>query len=335
MTTAALVLVLLSAGATAPAPAGPGHDAGQALFRLGEADEERGDFAQALEHDRACAAAAPGTPWAARASARIDWLLARSEGGFAPLARLERVRRDPALADDPAAVEALARDAEAFPPGVVRVEARMLVAEAWLGRMRRLDDAVSELRRVADDPAADPLTARLAERELVDALLSEGRSGQAAAEARARADRLEPRFVRRVARLAARSWALRAAFAVVASFGALASAALVRARRRRALGAALGALRGVAVTVIAFSAFVAAGGAALAASYESGDARPFLLLGAAVLPVSLVAAAWSEVGSRRPAARVGRAALCGAAVLAAAFAVLDVVSPSYLEGFGL
>ena len=48
-------------------------------------------------------------------------------------ARLDRIRQDPAVANDPSAIEALARDADTFPAGTVRVDARMLVAEAWLG----------------------------------------------------------------------------------------------------------------------------------------------------------------------------------------------------------
>src|SRR5579884_2914119 len=128
----------------------------EAYFLLGKLDEDDMAFPRAMEDDRAAMKAAPNTRWAIRASDRIDWLRARSEGDFAPLARLERVRRDPAASSDPAAVDALAHDLESFPPGTVRVEARMLVAEAWLGRMHRPDAAVAQLRKVADDPKADP-----------------------------------------------------------------------------------------------------------------------------------------------------------------------------------
>ena len=92
-----------------------------ARFLLGRLDEDAGDYAQALIDDRACIDAAATTRWAFRASDRITWLRARSEGDFAPLRRLESVRHDPALSVDPATLDALRREAEGFPPGMVRV----------------------------------------------------------------------------------------------------------------------------------------------------------------------------------------------------------------------
>ncbi len=123
-------------------PDATGQQAAEMLFERAQAEEDRGDFAPALLHDRASIAAAPDSVWAQRAAARAAWLVARSEGDFEPLARLERVRRNPSLSADPGAVDALARDAEAFPPGQVRAEARVFVAEAYLGRMRRPADAL-------------------------------------------------------------------------------------------------------------------------------------------------------------------------------------------------
>ncbi len=307
----------------------------EALCRLGEMDEDDTAFERAIDHDLACAAAAPDTRWAVRATERVDWLRGHSEGGFVPLARLERIRRDPALANDPAAIDALAREAQDFPPGSVRIEARMLVAEAWLGRMGRPHDAIAELRRVADDPRADPLTAGLAERELIEALAAGGAIAEAAAEARSHPALLDPPFVRGVHRLLRRRWVTRAAIAVLAAFVASAALALERARRRRALGEAVRALGILAPVAVPFAAFVGLAGGLLASRYESGNSGPFLLLGAATLPLVLVARAWSAVGSSSPPARVARALLCSASVLAAAFVLLDVASPDYLEGFGL
>ena len=318
------------------ASAGGDHEAiAEALFRLGELDEEDGAFDRAVAHDRAAAAAAPDTRWAVRANDRLEWIRARSEGGFVPLARLERVRRDPALADDPAALDALAREAESFPPGLVRVEARMLVAEAWLGRMGRPRDAMVELRRVADDPRAGPVTAALAERELVGALAAGGAVAEAAAEARAHTSLLDPRFVRDITRLLRRRWIRWGAIVVLAGFAGLAALALDGARRRRALGEVLAALRGVAPVALPFVAFVGLAGGLLASRYESGNAAPFLLLGAGTLPLVFVARAWSAAGLNRAPARLARALFCGATVLAAAFILLDAASPDYLEGFGL
>jgi hypothetical protein len=270
-----------------------------------------------------------------RASDRIDWLRARSEGDFAPLAALERVRRNPELAADSAAIEALAHQVEAFPPGMVRVEARMLVAEAWLGRMHRPDAAIPQLRAVSDDPAADPLTARLAERELVDVLVAGGRIDDAAAEARSHANRLDARFVRQISRLLLRRTLRFAALGVLGGFAVLAGLGVARAARAGTLAHAGRELRKLAPVAALFVAFIALGGGALASNYESGNASPFLLLGAAVLPLVLIARAWSAVGSTRRTARVARSLLCAASVFAAAFLLLDTVDPQYLAGFGL
>lgn len=222
-----------------------------------------------------------------------------------------------------------------MPPGIVRVEARMLVAEAWLGRMNRPEAAVEVLRRVVDDPETDPLTGRLAERELVTALATEGRVDAAAAEARAHASWLDPRFVRQTERLVRRRAMRYAAFLVLASFAAAAAASLDWARRRGALAGAGRSLRSFLPVAALFIAFVSGGGGLLASRYESGNALPFLLLGAAALPLLLATRAWSAVGSGAPPARVARAFFCGGAVLAAAFVLLDAVNPTYLEGFGL
>jgi hypothetical protein len=307
----------------------------EAYFLLGKLDEDDLAFVRAIDDYRAATSAAPNTRWAVRASDRVDWLRARSEGDFGPLARVERVRRDPSAAADPAAIEALARDLESFPPGRVRVEARMLVAEAWLGRMHRPDAAVVQLRQVADDPKADPLTGRLAERELVDALVATGRLDDAAAEARAHKTRLDPRFVRQVQRLVVRRSVRWVARGVLAAFALLAIVGLARAARRGALGDALRALRALGPVALLFIAFIAVAGGALASNYESGNASPFLWLGAAVLPLVLLARAWSAVGSQRAGARAARAALCGASVVAMAFVLLDTLDPQYLVGFGL
>src|SRR5580658_6722828 len=107
----------------------------EAYFRLGVLEEQDGAFERALAAQRACLAKAPTSGWARSARNRIAWISARSEGAFSPLARLERVRHDPVLASDPASIDALARDAETFPPGRVRAEARMFVVEAWQTRL--------------------------------------------------------------------------------------------------------------------------------------------------------------------------------------------------------
>jgi hypothetical protein len=259
----------------------------------------------------------------------------RDPGQDAARQRLEAIRQDPHLASDPGAIEALARDAETFPTGQVRVDARMLVAMAWIERLHRPDDGIAELRRVVDDASADPVTSRFAEGQIVDTLLDEGRLDAAIAEAHARADRLDPRFVAQVDRLGRRRWARRAAFAIIVVFVAFASIALGGAARRGAFGAAARAFRGFAPLATLFVAYVGVAGGWLAASYESGNAAPFLLFGAAALPLLLLARGWAAVGSPASLARVFRAVVCAGAALAAAFVVLDALGLAYLQGFGL
>jgi hypothetical protein len=332
---ALLVTALVGSPCRRATAAPEGGSEAETLYALGRAEEEAGAFARALAYDRASVAAAPGSVWAQRASARVAWLEARSEGDFGPLARLERVRRSPSLADDPEAVDALAREVRSFPPGKVRVEAQMFVAEAWLGRLRRPADALPLLRAVSDDPGADPLSSQLAERAIVDTLAGQGRLDEAAAEASSHAGRLDARFVKQARARARRRALRRGAIAELAGFAGLAAIALLRARRRGALGEARAALRGLAPVAVAFAAYVAAAGGLLASRYESGNAAPFVRLALAVLPLLLLARAWGSVGSARSAARIGRAALCAVSVFAAAFVLLDAVNPSYLEGFGL
>jgi hypothetical protein len=307
----------------------------EAEFLLGRLDEDDGNYALALLDDRAAIDVARQSRWAVRASDRIDWLRARSEGDFGPLRRLETVRHDPSLSTDPATLDALAREADGFPAGMVRVEARMLVAEAWLGRLHRPDDAIAILRLVTTETRIDPLTLRLAERELVDALVEQGRLDEAIAEVTKHPERFEAKFIKQVKHLRARRMVLRMATGVLGLFLGLTLTALVRARRRRVLGAAWEALRTLAPTAALFVAFIAIGGGFLASQYETGNAQPFLILGAGVLPLVLLARAWSAVGSQTPAARLARSLLCAATVMAAAFVLLETANPQYLEGFGL
>jgi hypothetical protein len=250
-------------------------------------------------------------------------------------ARLEQIRNDPALSSDPAVLEGLAAQAGAARATSVRAEARLVVAEAWLGRMQRKDDALGMLRLVADDPAADSLTARLAEREILDTLIGEGHILAAASEVRAHESQVDARFVKRVRKLERRIWLRTMAVGEIVVFALLVTLALVRAKHRRALPDAFDALRGFAPAAASFAAFVGIVGGSLASQFEAGNAAPFLLLGSAALPLLLLARAWSAVGAAAAPARVGRGIVCAASALAAAFVLLEYWSPTYLEGFGL
>jgi hypothetical protein len=253
-------------------------------------------------------------------------------------ALLARLRDDPAVSNDPASVERLARKADTEPPSAVRAEARMIVAQAWLGRMHRPNDALPLLREVADDTAADSLTRRLAERDLVDTLLTENRLGEAVTEATTHADALDAAFVRRVVRWGRRPVLFQACVVELLLFATLVTMAVVRTKRSgaQAREGHLGrAVLGFLPVAGAFALYLAGVGAVLASHYETGHAAPFVGLAIASVPIVLLARGWSAAGSRRPGARTGRAVLCAASMLASAFVVLDVLNPSYLDGFGL
>jgi hypothetical protein len=208
----------------------------EANLQLATLDEEDGAFACALEHDRAAVVAAPGSRGARTASARIVWLGERSEGDFAPLARLTRVWHDPTFPGDAAAVEAFAREVDGFPPGVVRGEARMFVVEAWLRHLHRGEEARRVLVAVRDDPSASSQSRMFAERDLAEELLAEGQLDDAEREVGAHAAQLDASFAARVHRLVRRRAVRRAAIAELAVFGAVAAVAILLAVRRRALG---------------------------------------------------------------------------------------------------
>ena len=198
--------------------------------------------------------------WCAVAAARAlanDGDPPKLEGALTPQARLDQVRQDRSLADDPAAVDALARDAEAFPPGRVRVEARMFVAEAWRGRLHRPADALAPLRAVRDDPDAPAVTVRLAAREIVDTLVSEGRLDEASAEAASQAGLLDPAFLKQIRAIVRRRTIRWVALAELAGFAAMVGVALLRGFRRGALGHAGTALRRIAPVTALFLVYLA------------------------------------------------------------------------------
>jgi hypothetical protein len=210
----------------------------EAHFRLGALDESDAEPAHAMAHYRASVDAAPNRHAARSAAMRVQWLSARSEGEFVPLSRFLRMQRDPALAADANAVEAFAREVDAFPPGLLRGEARLFVADQWLGPLHKREDGMRELRKVADDAAAGGVSARLAERALVHAWLADGRLDEAAREVETRAPMLDSELVGRVEGLLRRRMLRRGAALALAVCLGLAAIAMLRAHRRR--GSALG-----------------------------------------------------------------------------------------------
>jgi hypothetical protein len=309
--------------------------AADALYAMGADQDANLDFKAALASYEACAARSPSNRWTPRAIVRASSLRGHAEGEFAPLVTLERVRRDPQRANDPAAIAALARDAEGFPPGLVRVEAEMLVAEAYLGRMNRPAEGLLELRQVVADPKADVLTSRQAARELVDTMASLGDLDGAARTATELGSKLDPKVVATISRRLHRRVAHRVALGDLAAFAVLALGSLALGWRRGALATVGRAMRRAAPFALAFAAYAGLVGGGLASSYETGNASPFLGIGVATLVIVLMARAWGAAGSQAMAARAARAVLSASSVLAAGFLILEQIDATYLEGFGL
>jgi hypothetical protein len=301
------------------------------LFFLGEMDEQVMRFADAAASYDASLARLPSSRYALRAASRSSAIKSHSEGDYAPLARLETVRRDPVLANDPAAIDALVKDAESFPPGSVRVEARLLAAEAYRGRLARPRDQMALLWLVVRDPRADVIASREAAVEIVQAEILLGDVDAAARAAAELGPKLDAHHKDIVKRLLRRRVAHTAAMGELALFSVLLAVAVARG----GAGTAARAAGRVLPTAALFCAFATAAGGLLASSYESGSATPFLMVAPAMLATILLSRAWSAVGSRALAARTLRATLCASSLFAATLLLLERVTPEYLEGFGL
>ena len=317
-----------------PARASNIDEAARALEQA-ERDDAALAFGSALAGYEKALRLDPAAPGSMLAQQRAAALRARSEGSFEPLARLERVRRDPSLSSDAAAIDDLVRAADSFRPGIVRVEAWMLAAEAYANRLGRPADAVPLWQRIARDPHADGIVAGAAARALVEHHLARGElaSAEAAVElAGASADATLTRDVRRAVR---RHSIHLAALGIIALVVVFASVAIGRAARSGRHLVVLARARASGRLVLAYAAYVAIAGAALASGYEHGTARPFLVFGAVLVPLLLLARAWGAAGSQAGPARGLRALLCATGALGAAFLVLEHVDVAYLEGLGL
>jgi hypothetical protein len=319
------------AGGAAPAD---DRAASRELVRLAEraADERR--YPDALAAYEAALERDPSGPFATVARARVADLRAHAEGGFAPLARLDAVRRDPNGGGDRAAIEALERDLASFPPGRVRSEARVVVAEAYWHRLGEPRRAAAALAPVLDDPAADRLTQALALTELVAVDKELGDLDAALAAARAH-PALAPRLTEELARLARRGPLRAGALGLVGALAAIGALSFARAsaRRRDPRPVVRAVVRPLAV---AFSLYLGAGAALLVRLHGGEDARPFVWLGLGVLALDLVARAWRlAAADERPLARAVRAASCAAGVVAMAFLILERSGAGYLDALGL
>ena len=307
--------------------------AAESLYAVAEIEDADRDYARALADYRASIAKLPSNRYAARAMSRASVLEAHAEGNFVPYAALERVRRDHLLSNNGAALDMLAHDADTFPPGLVRGEARMVCADAFLNRLGRPDDGMQLLRLVMADDESDPLTRRQAAHALVDALVAAGDLDEAKALADANA--LDSKLAHHVRELVTRRALRRGSIAVLVALGLFASASIAMAARRGTIAAVGRTLRSSAPLALGFAAYVAVAGGALAAVYERGNAAPFLVMGGVLFPLLLVARAWGAAGRATAIARIGRALLAASSVAAAGFLVLEWIDTAYLESFGL
>jgi hypothetical protein len=313
------------------APSGDLETEARGLYSSGVLDEASMGFADAVTHYDASIARLPSGRYAQAAAARSRTLKAHSEGNYAPLVRLETVRRDPLLANSPEAIAALVEDAETFPPGPVRVEARLLAAEAYRGRLHRPADEIALLWQVVNDPEADIVESREAAGEIVLAEIGENDLDAAKIAQAELGTKLDTMHTSLLAHLLRRRTALAVAKPELGIVLVLFGIALARRGAQAAARAALHVLPLAA----SFSLFVGAGGGILASSYESGSATPFFMIAPAILVVTLVARAWGAVGSSEAPARIFRAILCASSLVAVSILLLDRLTPQYLEGLGL
>ena len=326
----AAALIMIAGNATADGAASPSD-----LFREGERASAELAFDLALTRYEAVTAEAPSSPEAALAAARARYLRSHAEGRFAPLARLERTRRDPARASALTEIDALVRDAEAFPPGPVRVETWAFASEAYAERLGRADEARLLRVRILEDAHADDVLVAKAARDLVDEALARGDLGAARA-ALGRAGARATGDARQLVDRAARRGYVHDASIGAVGLAAVAAVAAIASAVRRGRGAGLArAVRGVSGAAVMFAAWVGGLGAVLARAYDGSDARPFLVFAVAVLPVLLLARASAASGSASRGARAGRAFVFAVAALGVAFLVLEGTDPRYLAGVGL
>jgi hypothetical protein len=305
--------------------------AASGLYFLGEMDEEAMRFADAVAHYDASLTRLPSSRYAQRAATRSSTLKAHAEGGFAPLVILETVRRDPVKASDPTALHELTEKASGFPPGPVRVEARLLAAEAYRGRLHLPAEQIALLWLVVRDPRADVISSREAAVEIIDAEIARGDIDAAQRAKVELGKKLDATNSAKVTRLLRRRTADTFAKVDLGAVLLLFGVALARGGAKPAAKSVLALLP----LALAFSIFAGVAGGLLASSYETGNATPFLMLVPLMFVTILVARAWSAVGSKAVPARVLRAALCSSSLFALALLFLEKLTPQYLEGFGL
>lgn len=313
---AALTFVAVSA--LAPAARA---DAADDAFADAVAAESRLELARAAAGYRAALDARPSASFALRARARLDDLEAHSEGGYEPLAALLRVRRDPARASSFAELSELLRQSATFPPGMVRREAWLLVAEGMSRRAGRPREGLEPaLTLLADDGA--PAVMRAAALSVAvfskEALGDRGGAAALARTHRALSPTIAARFDRDDRRARMRVGALGALGAVAAA----AAWGLWRGARAALLPGA---------RALAFALVAALSTLVLWLYDASLSARPFLLLALGALLVERAVSVARAAG----APRAGLLVLGVGAVLAVGYLSLSSAERDLLGDFGL
>jgi hypothetical protein len=330
----AFITSLICATPARAEPSPAARAAAQQSFDRAELAFQELRFADALAAYRAATTADPSARFVPIARARAADLEAHAEGDFAPLARLAAVRRDPGQTADRAVIEALARDVATFPPGRVRGEAELVIADAWWHRLGDPRRALAPLEAAIADETGDRLTRSLALGELTT-LQRELGDLPAALAAVERFPDLAPATRKQIRTLVLRGRLTSAAIALLIALFVIGAASLARAASR--LRSLRELPRAVAPPLpVAFSLYLGGAAAVLVRLRGDGDPRPFVWLGLGVLAAFTVARAWRlGWGTGGPTARAARAILCAAGVIAAAFLAVERTDVSYLEGLGL
>jgi len=290
-------------------------------------------FSEALAaYDRAISLD-PSAPFVRVARARVADLRAHAEGDFVPLTRLEKVRRNPTASRED--VETLARDAPQFPPGRVRSEAQLVVAEAFWHRFGAPDLAAQALDAALEDPSADRLTRALALNELV-ALERERERLDAANALVARFPDLSPNLTAEVRRLVRRVWLGRFAWGSFSGLILLGVIGGLRAIFGRGFEPDAVIRKVVRPFSVGFALYIGGVASLLVRLHGEGDVRPFLWLGFGVLAVDIAVRA-CRVGfvDERVIVRILRALASVIGVVAVAFLALQYADAAYLETLGL
>lgn len=309
--------------------------AAEAAFARAERAAKELRFQEALDAYEEAATRDPTAPIAPRARARVVDLRAHAEGGFAPLARLEAVRRDPVKNRDAATIAALDREARSFPDGRVRSEALLVVAQAYEHALDAKERAIDALEVIAQDRHSDPTTRALALSELITLYREKGDLPRALA-AIEREPALLPSLTREVRADVQRGKVARVCLALLALLGLAALWGGVRGARRLGDVRALGPLV-LRPGPLAFAFYVGAGGAVFVRFHGGeGDPMPFLGLGLGIAAVGILVRLWGLAEPRASRARtVTSAALGVVGVLAVAYLVLWRSGGAYLAPIGL